>query len=230
MCGASPTGADLSGSVLNYADLSDAHLGGAILRGCSLKHADLSRANLTGVDFQRVSIEATRLEAVQFAREHPSSSDGSDSIRLALRDRLLSWARLRSIGRFPLFAVSWTAFTLALIAVNLLGFVNSTSWVQESVGGEIPIPYRMGLILVSSLLLVGGSTLYKAACPSRVQEFSEAEWVDRLGHPRLVYLAESLRHRWQWMTFLLTVCGGGVAVFLIGERVWLALRYLWSSF
>ena len=82
-------------------------------------------------------------------------------------------------------------------------------------------------VLISCLLLVLGSTLYRICCPSRVQHFSETAWVEEHGKPRLQYYAESLRRRfWQWPTLLFTVSGGLLALLLVGERLVLAFGYI----
>jgi len=48
----------------------------------------------------------------------------------------------------------------------------------------------MTFILLDTLLLVAGSTLYRFRCPERIQEFSEHQWVEEHGHPRLIYIGD----------------------------------------
>ena len=82
-------------------------------------------------------------------------------------------------------------------------------------------------IFVTSLCLVVGTTLYRLACPHRVQEFSETEWVEQHGRARLQYFAESFRRKWaQWPTLVFTVVGGALGGWLVVERLWRALLYV----
>ena len=92
---------------------------------------------------------------------------------------------------------------------------------------EIPFPLRSQLIVISSLLLVAGSTLYRVGCPARVQEFSETEWVEAHGHPRLLYISDSLSRSWLvWPTTILTGTGGLLAVGLMVDFLLTAMGHI----
>ena len=85
----------------------------------------------------------------------------------------------------------------------------------------------MKWILISSVLLVLGSTVYAWTCPQRVLHFSETEWVEEQGKVRLHYLAASLSQRgWQWPAAFFTLSGGLIAISLVIERIGIAFGYI----
>ena len=58
--------------------------------------------------------------------------------------------------------------------------------------------------------------------------FSETEWVEQHGHPRLQYLEQSLRGRWgQVLTAVFTVVGGAIGLALLVDRVVATFQYLY---
>lgn len=241
LVGADFRGASLRGANLQEADLSYVQLQRADLRGCSLVRADLSRANLanawllsanlTHCTLYRVYLSNTKLRGVIVDADHPVMRDGSETIEFSFRDNMINWSRLRSLGRLPIFGVSWSALAVTLFVVNIIGALNDSQLVA-TFNYPIPIPDRIVLVLLDTLLLAVGSTCYRIACPLRVQEFSETAWVEQHRNPRLLYLAESLRRRkLQWLTLFLTAGGGLLALYLLGERILVALRYIgeqWS--
>jgi hypothetical protein len=62
----------------------------------------------------------------------------------------------------------------------------------------------------------------------RVQVFSEVEWVEEYGRPRLLYLSASLKHFWLRITTLVFLfIGGGIGVYLVALSLIAATRYIW---
>ena len=233
--GASLTGAHLVGADLCGASLLDADLNGTDLGRASCMGADLSGASLRGATLDQTSLDSasvsrtTRVRGIVVPEGHDPMSDGSDTITIPGRDRWLNWARLRAIGAFPLFGVSYGAFAVSLIGINLIGWLNQEQ-PTTLLSYPIDIPQRMGLILASTLLLMLGTTLYEFFCPRRIKEFSETIWVEEQGHHRLLYIVEKMQNRWlQWPTALATAMGGALAVYLIAERLWMAVGYLFNS-
>lgn len=216
--------ADLSGAELREAhfegsDLREALLEGADLRGTQLGKANLAGAHATGAVFWGASFNRTKLDHLDFRPEHPTMNDGTDTLVLPNRD-WLSWGRIRTIGTLPLFGASYVALGGTLAMINGLNFVND-NW-----GLALPPPERTMWLTLSSVLLVLGTTIYKLACPERVQAFSEAEWVEQHGKARLQYLAASLSRRWQFSAVFFTALGGLSGLVLLVERVWVAIWYL----
>jgi len=119
----------------------------------------------------------------------------------------------------------------SLIIINGVGFLNDHKFVVSALRYPLPIPDRTTLLFVSSIFLAIGSTIFKVACPSRIQEFSETQWVEQHGHPRLHYLAVSMSWRsWrrpaQWATAFFTLLGGLLALWLMIDSIKLAISYL----
>lgn len=233
-------GADFTKAICSSSQFQEAVLRGARLQGATLDHtnwsgADLTEADLTSADlsnarFTGAKLESTKFWHITFVRGHANMIDGSDAIQFGRRDRWLNWARLRKVGQFPLFGVSWGAFLMALITINTIALLNENRFVQ-SLHYPIPVPLRSMLILLSTALLVVGSTVYRLKCPDRIQTFSETEWVEQHKQPRLLYLAENLNRwgwmgRWQWICTVSIGLGGFLALWLIGERLWLAGFYI----
>jgi uncharacterized protein YjbI with pentapeptide repeats len=217
--GANLSSTFLSGAIIAGADLGGVNLNQAVLFGTSLVNSDL-----TGATFSGIRLGSTNLELLRFDLQHPVLNDGSHEVLIPLRDRMLNWSKLRSIGAFPFFSVSWASLAISIFVINGIGFLNEHPPLQSS-NQVIPIPTRMTLVLLSSLLLVVGSTSYRLLCPSRIQEFSETEWVERHRYPRLLYLAASYKRSGQWLAFLATGIGGALGALLLSERLLKALNY-----
>ena len=231
--------ANLSGANLSGADLSGADLSiGAYLREANLSGADLSRADLRGTNLNNAILDhskwsevrldnKTQLKSIFFSPKHEAMQDSSDTIIFSWRDKWINWSRLRTIGEFPLFGVSWSALALALITINTIDLLNKTALI-EIIKYPIPIPERTWWILLSSTLLVIGSTLYRWKCPQRIQTFSETEWVEEHGHPRQLYIAESLSRGWlQWPTLTCSLVGGVLAIGLVIDRLSIIIMRHW---
>jgi uncharacterized protein YjbI with pentapeptide repeats len=207
--------ADLQRAVLKKARLCEADLRGAHLEG-----ADLSEADLTNADFDGVHLWRTKLDKINFDEDaHHSMNDGSDKIVFRWQDEYCSWFRLRTISRFPLFGISWTALTASLLTINTIGFLNHHQWLKW-INYPIPVPKNMMWILIDCLALVIATTIFKFSCPSRVQRFDETQWVDELGHARLLYIAESMRSFGRRLTtMVLSIFGILLAITLFIQRL-----------
>ena len=214
--------ADLRGTHLEGANLSHARLERAVLREAHLEGANLREASATEAVFDGAFLDRTDLQHIVFGRNHPAMHDGTDSLRLPRRDRWLTWARLRGIGAFPLFQVSYAALAASILTIVGIGWFNDTRPITVLRDDPIQIPERTLVLLASSIFLAVGSTLYRLKCPGRVQEFSEVQWVEQHRYPRLQYLAESLRRPWQIETAIITGIGGVLALYLVGDRVYVA--------
>jgi hypothetical protein len=63
--------------------------------------------------------------------------------------------------------------------------VQTVDFLNRTMDLGLTVPDRTFWLLVASTFLVIGTTIYKSACPRRVQEFSETHWVEELHMPRL---------------------------------------------
>ena len=227
LIGAHLEGVELNGAYLEGVELNGAYLEGASLSGAHLEGADLGGAHLEGASLHWARLSGrTRLDPIHFGPEHNVMHDGSDSAVLSeRRDRIANWGRIRRLGSLPLFGVSYVALSAALLTITAIGFMNQTE-VVELLTYPVPLPRRVLWLLLSSSALAIGSTLYKLKCPPDVQAFSETQWVKQLGHPRLLYLRESLRRPWQVPTAVFLWLGASTGALLLLERVIEALFYV----
>lgn len=210
--------ADLSEASLERASLNDADLSSSVLTNAKLGSADLTLASLVDANLVGAALDDARMELAQchrarmtrcsvvgaiamesvaglddarFDRDHEPMEDGSQYLNVNRRNSVMNWAQLRVIGSFPLFSVSWSALLASVLLLNTLGWLNETKFIDDWIVYPVPIPRRMGWLIASSVLLVAGSTSYRIACPRRVQEFSEEQFVEELRQPRLLYLGAS---------------------------------------
>ncbi len=219
-------GAELATAHLESADLEAAHLEGASLTDAHLEGANLTGAYVENTEWTQTRISnKTQLSPLYFSPDHFSLNDGSESIVLEDRDRKLSWGTIRRLGSLPLFGVSYAALSISLLTITGIGFLNQTR-VVEWFEYPIPLPGRILWLLLSSSALAIGSTLYKVMCPERVQAFSESEWVEAHGRPRLLYIAEKIKRPWQWPTNTFLWLGALTGGVLLLERVTVALIYI----
>jgi uncharacterized protein YjbI with pentapeptide repeats len=219
-------GAALTNAKLVKADLARANMTRANLRGADCTKARFLDANLTSARVDGAKLSGANLHRIRFKREHESLYDGSDSITSFWWDRWFGWSRLRKLGDVPLFGVSWGAFILALGTINAIGALNETRFI-DVIHYPVRIPHRMMLILLDTVLLVIGSSFYKWFCPGRVQEFSETQWVEQHGRPRLQYFAEDWKHRRRRVVaWVATVTGAVLGAFLVLERLYLGVKYI----
>lgn len=226
--GANLSNANLAGSNLRGTSLRAANLSCSNLKGASasadFRGADLSHSSAAGADFAGASFGGTLLDHIQFGPDHPALHDGTDTIAISPRDFWLNWGRLRAIGEFPVFQVSYAALAVSMITITSIGWLNSTRPIVDVLQYPVELPNRTLLLFASSIFLSVGATLYRMTCPKRVQQFSEVQWVEEHGHARLKYFEESFWRRWQIETALITAVGGALALYLVADRVYVALR------
>lgn len=215
-------GTNFRGANLAESHLANANFTKADFRGSDLSFADINTANLSHITVG----DETRLSNVRVGTLDPPCREREQTVVLGRRDFISNWSRLRTIGRFPFFTVSWAAFVISLLVVNMIGFLNHQE-LLDFIDYPIPIPERMGWIIFSSVLLIAGSTLYHVYCPQRVQHFSETTWVEEHKNSRLHYLGEMLRRRrLQETTAVLFWSGALIAVMLTWERLVAAAVYI----
>jgi hypothetical protein len=133
-------------------------------------------------------------------------------------EREVDWERLRGVGRLPLFGVSYIALILIPIIFYGLAIYNDKvelvrTWAEQVAAlpdhplhrlalpvlkrlHPRPIPSQSFWLLLSTVRLAAGSTLYTFFCPSRIKEFSHDQWCDQLGRSLLHYWAFAWKHRY----------------------------------
>jgi hypothetical protein len=186
---------------------------------------ELHRADLRGATLHGAHLHGADLETVRFtpAGDSEGADLGNDAqfFETSHRpwpERWLDWERLRVVGRLPLFGVSYTVLLLIPIVFYGLALYNdkidlARAWAAQAVPSPDhplhrlpplllerlhprPLPSQSLLLLISTVLLAVGSTLYTFFCPSRVKEFSRDQWRDQLGRSLLHYWPLAWKHRY----------------------------------
>ncbi len=219
-------GANLTGAKFKKADCREASMVGCPLTEVDFTDADLRGTVLTNSTFENATLNKTKLDGVRFDRLHGAFWDASDRIKLSFVDRRINWDSLRFVGRLPLFGVSYVALIASVVVINTIGLLNSTE-LLSAIEYPVPIPKRMIGFLVASSMLAIGATIYEFFCPPRPRTFSVVEWVEQHGHPRLMFLQQSLkRPRARVLALIFTVSGGLLSAFLAIDRVIAAFKYV----
>lgn len=213
--------ADLRNAVFSWADLTGVEFTRADLRGTDFREAELGGSTWNSA---RIS-KKTRLRRSRFEPSHRAFNDGSDTLILPRRDQALNWGVIRVAGALPLFEVSYIGVTGAILLITGVGYLNETGFIAQ-MNYPIPLPNRVLWLLLSSFMLFLGTAMYRLACPQRVQEFSETQWVEQHGRPRIQYLSASTDRKWQLSTFFFMSIGGVLGLALLFERFYEAFGYV----
>jgi hypothetical protein len=161
----------------------------------------------------------------------------------------LDWERWRVMGRLPLFGISYTALIVIPIVFYSLALYNDKidlvrTWAEQAVTSPdlllhrfapillerlhpLPIPSLSLALLVSTILLAIGSTLYTLRCPSRIKEFSRDQWCDQLGRSLLHYWPFAWTDR--YVRLICAACytlGGVLAIWVLGNKIWHTAQFI----
>jgi hypothetical protein len=167
------------------------------------------------VEFGKIVLHETsglsrcfQLEQVIVANDQVSYLNRQlQSIETSIVDKWASWDRLRTFGRLPLFGTSFSVLIVIPSLFWLLAEYNrQIDRIQRAVVA-VPVPEHIKTlvsslhpiqvpslslwILISTLLLAIASTLFTTFCPSRIKEYSPAQWEYQLRESMLPYLVDS---------------------------------------
>jgi uncharacterized protein YjbI with pentapeptide repeats len=238
---------------LKSAKLRSASLVGASLRNANLELADLSQSKLDDADFYEATVDlanfdkaagvthAMNLHTVRLSPDVQHDVRYFDSVIVPGPELLLSWERIRFLGRLPLFGASYFALIAIPFLYYLLDIFNrkidlARSWAMQEVNTagsssifarfiidhlhREPIPNLSLLMLISTICLGLGATLF-LACPTRVREFSRDQWRDQLGRSLIHYLPLTWRYRTLRILCVLFYLVGGLGVLaVIVSKLW----------
>jgi hypothetical protein len=226
------------------------------LRGASFVAAQLDQANFHGASLLESRVDGAsfdkasglqrslHLETVRIEELLPKYLE---TAVLPSIDRVLSWDRLRVIGKLPLFGASYSALLLMPFLVYLLEIFNGrVNQIRNAVanvsangrGGELanallrhlhtePVPRLSFVLFLCTIVLAIGATIHVILCPPRIKEFSKEQWQDQLGRSLIHYLPFSWKHR--WARIVCAICyavGGGGVLFVLLTKIIGALVYL----
>lgn len=224
------------------ANLAQAHLEGVSLKGSDLAHADLTGVNLLRADLRGTNLygaeltnttwgevrldKDTNLEATVWRPEHDSPNDRSESLRLSSVQKAFSWNAIRFLADIPLFGGAYLLLVLTLVFVSVVEWLNANPFVL-AFQYPVPLPTSTRLLLLGSVFLAVGSTVFQIACPPRVREFSRARWVEELSRPGVLHVWEGLRRPLAAGSSMVLVAAGAVLVGIVFiERLGRAVFYV----
>jgi hypothetical protein len=175
-----------------------------------------------------------------------------DSAILRPVEKWLDWEKVRIAGRLPLFAASYSGLIAIPLFFYVLEIYNDKvllirGWAEQTLSSAgstdyhlaqmvlqrlhpLPVPAFSALLLLSTLALAAGSTIYALACPSRVKEFSRDQWTYQLGLSAVHYMADAWRGMPLRVAALALYLGGGIGagIVLLSKLVGVA-KFLLSS-
>lgn len=164
-------------------------------------------------------------------------------------DRWLDWQTVRIAGRLPVFGASYSALVAIPLFFYLLEIYNDKIALLRNWAGQtsarrtaadyyiasailermhpLPVPALSALLLISTMSLAIGATIYALACPSRVKEFSLDQWRYQLGLSAVHYLADAWRRRiWRVAAFIFYLVGGVGAMIVLGSKLFNVAEFL----
>ena len=251
------TGADCEGAYFELATLTEVSLRHANLKESNFVRANLGNADISHADFYETILTDARMERLRGAPiarnllttriERPVYY--FESAILSLCDRWLDWQTVRIAGRLPVFGASYSALIAIPFFFYLLEIYNDKialvrRWAEQTLARgaaadyyissailerlhPLPVPALSALLLISTIFLAIGATIYALACPSRVKEFSLDQWKYQLGLSAVHYLADAWRRRnWRVAAFVFYLFGGVGAMIVLGSKLFSVAEFL----
>jgi uncharacterized protein YjbI with pentapeptide repeats len=264
LSGTDMTGADCEGANFDSATLTKAFLRNANLKGSYFTRANFGNADISHADFYEANLSDARMERLRGAPTAKNLITTRierpvyyfDSAILSFVDKWLDWEKVRIAGRLPIFGASYSALIAIPLFFYLLEIYNNKialvrSWAEQTLAGggaadhlaasamlerlhPLPVPALSALLLISTIFLAIGATIYALACPSRVKEFSRDQWTYQLGLSVVHYLADAWRRRgWRVAALFFYLAGGAGAVIVLGSKLlgvaeFLLRNHAWS--
>ncbi len=216
---------DMTGSKIENAEVQNVSFSNANLSGCSFRRTKFIKTLWDGA----ILDENTNFDQADFKSSHYSvTTDRSDRIKFNLKNKCSNWEWVRCVSDIPIFGVSWIMLGLALFVVNSIHTLNDKKFIKEDIiNYDIPIPTQIRWIILSTILLAIGATIYRIKCPKQVQEFSVTEWVSELGHARPLYLVDTLKNpNYRYFCLTLMLAGGIIGACQIFVHLLDAILYI----
>jgi hypothetical protein len=256
--GAELTKANLQGAHLGRAHLQGAHLREVNLQGADLREAHLSKARMAYVKnaTKARSLETVQFDdgddALYFDTcNRPWLDSTLDWEALRTIGRLpLFGASYTALILIPIVFAGLALYNknvhrlhalLDTVVIWLGAFTHQNPTMEGTPLYQVhthirsllqpwPLPDHSLFILVSTVLLAIGATLYTLRCPRRIKEFSSDQWCDQLRRSLLHYWPLAWQRRWsRCICIACYFLGGGIALVIIGLKVWGAAVFIWEN-
>lgn len=230
----------LSGLVLSNLNFDDAVFSFVGMENTNFDGATFNGANFYEANMSNVSFKGAK--GLHKAKHLISTTLRSDVKYFELCERnvvnrFIDWERLRILGKLPIFGASYLALFFIPLFFFILGkfneyieivklwastvestnpnfIVNFSNIVIDNLN-PIAVPEQSLLLLLSTIMLSIGATLYTFFCPSRIKEFSRDQWVDQLGRSLFHYWPLAWRFPFIRVVCLLSYLLGGIGILWI---------------
>lgn len=215
------------------AKIKKSHFDNSSFLGSDFSNAKLKFCILTNTMWQDVTLNCnTQFEYCVFVPKnstvkHDVLNDKSDKIKFASPHQFWNWKLISKIGRVPALEFSWSLFGIGLFILSTLIFLNETQFIQDGIKYPIPIPDQLKLMTLGAFFTSIGTFFFRAGCPDRIQNFTENEWVEGHGHPRVLYREYCVKNTtWLIWTTIFLILGMCVLGWIISCRMFYVISHL----
>jgi len=259
------TGAHFNQSELESTDFGLADLSLADFSGTRLERTDFALATIKDAMFFGATINsagflevrgaahAIGLDTVRFSFAQDSLERDFETCERSWSDEWIDWEKIRGIGRFQLFGVSYTLLIYLVTFFYVVGQYNEKiefvkelaaedavdegmpRWASERlkyVSNHLPlfsIDISSLAMLLATLLLVIASVIYTLFCPEEIKEFTRVQWCYELNRSLMHYWVRAWRYRKLRVTCgLLYLVGGLMFGGLAAWKLGWAVVYIWK--
>ncbi len=217
------------GCIWSHSKLEGAHFEKSSFLGSDFSDTKFRFCSFLDTMWQDVQIGTkTSFEYCVFSpknatREHDVLNDKSETVAIKSPYKYWNWKLISKIGRVPALEFSWTLFGIGLFILSGLIFLNDSQFVQ-TINYPIQIPWQLQLFTLGAFLTSIGTFCFRAGCPDRIQNFTENEWVEGHGHPRIFYREYCVKNiGWLYATTIFLSLGLAILGWLIVQRMYYVL-------
>jgi uncharacterized protein YjbI with pentapeptide repeats len=236
--------ADLTRASLVAVSMRHASLEDANLTDANLDRADFFELHADLADFTHVRglTRAVNLHTVRLSPNTVRDVRNFETVLVPFLEKTFSWERIRFLGRLSLFGASYSALVAIPFLYYLFDIFNRKvdvirAWATQEVADNgvygtaaqavlnhlhrEQVPTLSLLLLISTILLGIGATIFALLCPTRVREFSRDQWCDQFGHSLVHYWPLAWRHRrLRVLCIVLYAVGGAGVVAVLVSKLW----------
>ncbi|MDD2463142.1 MAG: pentapeptide repeat-containing protein [Desulfobulbus sp.] len=245
--------ADLSNQDFSNALFTNNNLCNCILENTKLNKCDLKGCNFHETVIGKTEFDGCKNLSSTSNLEKTivkSSPEKYEVNKYNVIDNIFNWEIVRIFGKLPLFGASYLAIVLIPILFGIIKYLNNhiqiinnfikSNYIFKISKAQIfadqyiihkitliSYPDFPELILISSILLAIGSTIYNLFCPSRIKEFSHDVWVDQLYREPIHYFPVAVKNRPMILISLISYTFGAIlSLFVIINNLLKTINYI----
>ena len=203
--------------------LSDCNLEYTVFDGTTLGTVDFSNSNLNSASFtniQKVDISFRSDAVIHNIRLDAANHRRDEEFNYRFKWHLTNWEFQKLLGNAPVFTASWIGLAFITLMLSSINYLNETEILNTISTYPIPTPNRLVILMFAILFLFIGSVIFKAACPSDVQEYSLSKWVREMEKSRIHFEHMKIKNlKSRRASFFLLFSGGLVVFYFVLERL-----------